>query len=1430
MNVGTLTGTIRIEDQASHVIDIISHRVENFAAGLSTNLKLAAFGAGAVVTAIGGVVGAITALGVKGSVIQGVEDSFHSLATSIGQDGTAMFNAINDGVKGTVDGVQLMKATSVAMAAGVKLTTADMKTLGEAGRAMGRAMGTDASQGVETLSQALVRGNARTLARLGIQINVEQAERKYAAAIGVTRDQLNEAGKVEARRAAIFDAMRTYVDRAGVSQLTFKERIQQVQVAIGNWFDDLSKAVAKSSAVAGAFDAIKTAIANAFGSSGQKSIDIIVHGIDSFANGVTKIAPYITLAIDSVKSFWQWLNDLNDRFHITDTLTSVVTSAFAFLRGAFNFVRDAARETMAAWDKMPVWMQTMAADAVKVGAGLYVIGKATGAANSSLTGLVGPFDTLINLMANWKVLAGGFGLTTINLALKWKQLGDVWIYFNTLFKMNGIVFAIRTFAASIVELAIPAIAAFLATPVGIALLVITFVTSIYKIIGALKALAEWKGTTWEFFTQKDEDNWVRRLGNLAGRLVGIKILLGSMQKTQEIAARSPGPVMDPRGLPKIIETPQSVLSSMAPLNKPKGDFIKDDMRDRVEALMKSYRDAGKDLDAFAAGFRNLSKEQLADYDVQQMLIPQIEKMVEAHRALTPAMQQEYTTALAMKLSYEDLQISRLNDQNVTLESIDIQKQQGLSLQNIATLYDVTTEALSRKIAMDERDNAYMETSIQLQDNLRAAKNANQLEGLALQLKTLHMSEEAEIHSYEKMKEAGKINETQLGEFRLLIIQTYAEKAVAAQKQEMDKRAAAIVSGQQAIYAAENEYADLIDSLTLTSTDYQLAHIQRETEEKKKLYAIQHAGSLEQIKAYNAAVDALAQARKEDLYVDSRALIDNSRATLQQIADRNYNTWKEMEKDPANYSKAAIRHQKQIYLASQDYANGVKMSWRIAWEDMKTAMDRALSGLANDLTSVIEGKMSLGKAAANFGTQIAEEFTAEILKSIPIIGESLSKLAKPIIAGIKKLLSGLFDIGTEGRDAVQKYVDSQGGYEKIHTKLLELGRAGEQLWINLTQGVGRNNPEQAAAAVASVTAALETTPSSMAAAAGYKTKAELQLLADNAKKVFDYMVSTGTYSAEQIQQAFQNAADAYDAAEGGGANIAAAAGYQTLDQLQVVADKAKAVYDYMVASGRYSASAIADAFQKSKDAQIAALGEVGQAAADSIKKLEDQMKPLQDLIANEAPEEFMGSMEEAARAQLKTLEVQKAAAQQAMDEELAKRKETTAASNDNAADQALDLQARLNIIFAANPIRVPYYYAPLNSPGVAPPVAPGNYTPPTHDSEPQTYAAGGIVPSYYGQGTTNVVQFRAKGTDTVPAMLTPGEQVLTVPQARAYEASSTMHKAPEPMVPTVVFERGAFEGMVVDSEERIGYLAEEIFKKVSKGGKLQTSARAAIKVA
>jgi len=71
------------------------------------------------------------------------------------------------------------------------------------------------------------------------------------------------------------------------------------------------------------------------------------------------------------------------------------------------------------------------------------------------------------------------------------------------------------------------------------------------------------------------------------------------------------------------------------------------------------------------------------------------------------------------------------------------------------------------------------------------------------------------------------------------------------------------------------------------------------------------------------------------------------------------------------------------------------------------------------------------------------------------------------------IKGMWDhfFGTAGRDVVTQFAATLGGFDSMHVKLLTLGDAGEALWIKLTQGVGRNSPDQAKLVIEEINAAL-----------------------------------------------------------------------------------------------------------------------------------------------------------------------------------------------------------------------------------------------------------------------------------------------------------------------------------------------------------------------
>lgn len=139
------------------------------------------------------------------------------------------------------------------------------------------------------------------------------------------------------------------------------------------------------------------------------------------------------------------------------------------------------------------------------------------------------------------------------------------------------------------------------------------------------------------------------------------------------------------------------------------------------------------------------------------------------------------------------------------------------------------------------------------------------------------------------------------------------------------------------------------------------------------------------------------------------------------------------------------------------------SWRQMHKEGATAADK------------IAGSVQAVGAAAQIGSQIGGTkggavggalAGAQIGSIIPGIGTAFGAA---IGAGVGAMVAAF---ASKGRDLVQQFADTEGGFDALHQKLLAIGDDGEQLWKTLTQGVGVNNPKQAQAAIDAVNAALD----------------------------------------------------------------------------------------------------------------------------------------------------------------------------------------------------------------------------------------------------------------------------------------------------------------------------------------------------------------------
>ena len=391
-----------------------------------------------------------------------------------------------------------------------------------------------------------------------------------------------------------------------------------------------------------------------------------------------------------------------------------------------------------------------------------------------------------------------------------------------------------------------------------------------------------------------------------------------------------------------------------------------------------------------------------------------------------------------------------------------------------TLSPVIQKYYEQNEAVGTQEQHWTETLANLHQQRLAAEASMYQSSLTQQMAALQQRESAEISSYQRQFTAGTINATQLGQAEVEIAAKYA--ALRAQTEENAAKATAqkILAGFQQITAAANQLADLQEQLSDSSTDYQVEKIQEWADAQMRAFK----GTEDERVRYNAIIQQLADTQTANLYEDVKAEHDNTIESLQEVANRAEATYEAMAADPEEYSATTIAQFEKIADKAQETADGVKLSFHDAFAQIGTQIPQLIE------QAFTGGGGAMGAIKA-IGSLAGKTLGQSLVSSLSENGSPLEKFmqtglgqmfasAIPIVGSmVAPLIGGLFNklFGTAGRDAVVNFANSMGGFDALHAKLDALGADGEKLWINLTQGVGRNNPQQAQAAIDAVTQAL-----------------------------------------------------------------------------------------------------------------------------------------------------------------------------------------------------------------------------------------------------------------------------------------------------------------------------------------------------------------------
>jgi len=236
----TVEVIIKARDLAAKVIKGFERNIKVIGQAAMVAAKaIAAIGAAAIGATVG-----LVKLGERGEKVEGVRRTFERMNGDLA--------LLRKSAKGTTSDFELMTRQNQAMALGAARSNEQFAKMVEISRALGKAQGVDATMALESLTTGIGRQSKLFLDNLGILVDVEGAQKKYAASLVGGARALTDLEKREAFRIEALTKGEELVKKLTGGTLEGAEGASRMAVAWQNLGDKIASVVAESPLV-GAF-------------------------------------------------------------------------------------------------------------------------------------------------------------------------------------------------------------------------------------------------------------------------------------------------------------------------------------------------------------------------------------------------------------------------------------------------------------------------------------------------------------------------------------------------------------------------------------------------------------------------------------------------------------------------------------------------------------------------------------------------------------------------------------------------------------------------------------------------------------------------------------------------------------------------------------------------------------------------------------------------------------------------------------------------------------------------------------------------------------------------------------------------------------------------------------------------------------------------
>ncbi len=201
-------------------------------------------GIGAAQEAISQLSGALSSLPdaiARGSEVDDITQSFNNLSESAGVSSDTLINKFSSALGDTIPKVDAMKKANELLLGG--LDPSQFELVAKAARSLADVTGGSATEGLDKLSDSLLRGNDKALKNIGITVDNEKAYQKFADSIGTTVDKLTEEAKIQATREAVLSALTQKQSELGDVTNDAADNIDKFKAGLQNAYDQATVAI-----------------------------------------------------------------------------------------------------------------------------------------------------------------------------------------------------------------------------------------------------------------------------------------------------------------------------------------------------------------------------------------------------------------------------------------------------------------------------------------------------------------------------------------------------------------------------------------------------------------------------------------------------------------------------------------------------------------------------------------------------------------------------------------------------------------------------------------------------------------------------------------------------------------------------------------------------------------------------------------------------------------------------------------------------------------------------------------------------------------------------------------------------------------------------------------------------------------------------------